>query len=1089
MNGIASYKRLNNILGWIVFAVALVTYMLTMEKTGSFWDCGEFIAGAYKLQVVHPPGAPVFILIGRVFSLFAFNDVTKIGLMVNFLSAISTAFVALFCFWSTTAVVRKFLLQKAEEYTKGNILATLGSGLVAGLTCTFLDSLWFSATEGEVYALSMFFMTFVVWAIMKWDADDSPRADRWLVLIAFMIGLSTGVHLLSMLVIPFAAIIIYFKKFKPTVFGFLAAFGLSFLVVGFIMKGIISGIPAIYAEVDLLFVNNIGLPFNSGVWTMTAIIALGLLAAVFFSAQSGKQYLHTISMSILVLVIGYSSFMIVPIRSTANTPINMNRPSDPFTMLSYLNREQYGERPLLKGPAYNVDQYDMVKEGSQIKKVGMTDKYAKGDDEYEIVGEKFDYTFEEKDLMLFPRLGVWQDAAKLDGYRTWLQPDFYVYDKYKGEKVSSVFKNDELYMAQQAMEIYNTQNAEDVGPYGASRYRIKDALTMSDNLSYFFNYQIGYMYMRYFMWNFSGKQNDVQGTYANSEGGWITGINAIDDNTTLWGNPSWRQADLSPVRAGNMANNKFYMIPFLLGLLGIFFLFKTNWRLGVALMVMFLTTGVIFIIYSNQPPIEPRERDYTLVGSFFAYAMFIGMSVMGFYTMLRDKVDGKLVAVGATLICLVAPFLMGTQGWDDHNRGGRSTSIDFATNYLESCEQNAIIFTQGDNDTYPLWYAQEVEEVRTDIRIVNLSLLGVDWYINQLRYKMNDANPIKMTFTPEMIKSDNRNYVRHMANPNLDASKYYDAAEVMKFVAKDDPSVEQQIGDPYYMPTKKLSIPVSSAAVDSLNMVNPTDTNINVLPQLQVNLRSGSLAKNDLLTVDIIANNINERPIYFAISVSPSAYLGFQDYFQHEGLTYRVVPVINPSGEPTGSPVRSDIMYENLMNDFSYGQIAENENIYLDENILRMTMNLVSNHARLAKQLLNEGETAKAIEVADKCFEVLPTEKIHYNFFHSDFVRIYLQAGEMEKATALKDDIISYCKAELDYYALVYQDEKSNAINSGSTAYLEQLQQGAFTQNRDIQELFYLLDQAKRAYQNYDTAVVSELDEILTTYQGKMSGV
>jgi hypothetical protein len=1081
MEGLKFYKKSNNILGWLVFAVALLVYTLTMEKSGSFWDCGEFIAGAYKLQVVHPPGAPFFNILGRFLTLFAFGNPEYVSIMINFMSALSTAFVVLFCFWSTTAIARKIFMKEEADYTQSKIFAVLGSGLVAGLACTFLDSLWFSAGEGEVYALSMFFMTFVVWAALKWDADDSPNADRWLVLIAFMIGLSTGVHLLSMLVIPFVCLIVYFKKFKPSLMGFAAAFGISFVLIGFIMKGIIAGIPAIYSKADLFFVNSLGMGFNTGVIFASVVMIAALAGLHFYAVKKQNVLMQNVLFGLTTLLIGYSTFLMVPIRSEANPPINMNRPTDPFSMLSYLNREQYGERPIVFGPAYNVDQYDIKREpNGQVVKVGLRNRWAKGTDKYDNIGEKFDYTFENSDMMFFPRLGVWNDPSKLEAYRAWLNPDHNVWDR-ENKRVVTKFPGGKADAAEQYAAQLNAQNDS---RFGSQRYTVKDDLTWGHNIRFFLQFQVGYMYMRYLMWNFSGRQNDIQGRYDNSEGGWITGINFIDNNLTLWGNPSWPMDNLSPIRKANKALNKFYGLPFILGIIGMIFLFRVNWQMGLAVFVMFLTTGLFFIVYGNQPPIEPRERDYALVGSFFTYAIWVGFAVYAIFDKLKNLINHNAAAISATAMCLVAPVLMGAEGWDDHNRSGRTTTVDFARNYLESCLPNAIIFTQGDNDTYPLWYAQEVEGIRKDVRVVNLSLLGVDWYINQLRYKMNDAAPVKLTFTPDMIRGSNRDYVRYMQNPKLDQNRYYDAQSIMQFVAKDDPVVKQQIDDPYYLPTRRLSFPVSAETRRSTNMVHP-DKDSMAVEALEVELNKANLMKNDLLTVDIIANNINERPIYFAVSVSPSAYMGFQKYFVQEGFTYRIVPLVNTTGSPQQSPARSDIMFDNIMNKFRWGKIGENPNIYLDENILRMTLNLISNFSKLSAQLVEEGECEKAVALIDKCFKELPVDRVPYNYFHSDFPKVLIACGQTERAKEMALDMLKTGKGELDYYVHVYQD-KVRWAKKRNPAYLEELARGTFAQKRDVAEYLYIFQQLGITFKATDAQFAKQFEDALQEYSEKL---
>jgi len=1072
MKGIKFYKNANNILGWLVFLFAAFVYVSTMEKTGSFWDCGEFVPGAYKLQVVHPPGAPFFNIIGRIFTLFAFDDVTKVATMINLMSALSTAFVVLFGFWSTSAILKKVILKKEEDYSTGNILAILGSALVAGLSITFLDSLWFSAVEGEVYALSMFFMTFVFWATLKWDADDSATADRWLLLIAFMIGLSSGVHLLSLLAIPFTALLFYLKRYenKFNLKGLVIAFIASFVIIGFVMKGIISGIPLLYSKFEMIFVNGMGLPFNTGVILFSIFLIVAIVAAIKYAQVKKNFLLEKIVLGIAFVIIGYSSFLMVPIRSAANPPINMNRPTDAFKMLSYLNREQYGERPLVNGPDYTMypqDDYEI--EGNDFKKVNKRDIIEKGDKKYDVIEKdgKFDYVVKSEKKMFFPRLGVIQDPAKVEAYRSWIKPDYNIYDRQTKKNIYK-FGYDQL---DQANAYADQQNAASEGGYGNTRYRVVDDLSWGQNIKFFFQYQMGYMYMRYFMWNFSGRQNDIQGTYQNADGGWITGIEAVDNNINFWGSAQWTQSNLSKERLENMGRNKFYGIPFILGLVGLYWLFKKNWKIGISVLAIFLTTGAFFIVYGNQPPIEPRERDYVVVGSFFIFAMWLGMSVYAMFDLFKKGISGTIAAPIAIAIALAAPVLMGMDGWDDHNRDFRTVPVDMATNYLESCAPNAIIFTQGDNDTYPLWYAQEVEGIRTDVRVINVSLLGVDWYINQLRYKMNNSDPIKLTFTPDMIKANRRDYVPYANFPGIDANKYYDAAEIMKFVSKDDEKIKAQLRFPYAFPARKMSFPVSAEAVKKMDMTEAPDSLI--VSALLLDIPKTSLQKNDLLTIDIVANNINDRPIYFAISVAPSAFMGFQKYFQQEGLTYRIVPVENTSGQPTQSPVRRDRMYENMMTKFKWGKIAENPNVYLDENIIRMTQNLVSNFAKLADEYAANGQTAKAAEIVDKCLAVLPIEKVHPNYFHSTLPGVYLQAGQNDKAKALADKILATCKDELDYMVRVYAEEKGKYAP------------GAFGKQREVSEYLYLLQQLSISFKTADANYSTELSNLLKEYSEK----
>ena len=1086
MKGFSFYKKINNITGWLMFAIALVVYTLTMEKSGSFWDCGEFVAGAYKLQVVHPPGAPFFNIIGRIFTLFAEPGTGQVAIMINFLSAMSTAFVSLFCFWITTALGKKVLIKEESDYDLPNILALMGAGLVAGLASTFADSIWFSAVEGEVYALSIFFMTFVVWAALKWEADESEKADRWLVLIALMIGLSTGVHLLSLLALPFVGIIVFYKKFKFSWGGLVAAFLISFVAVYFVMLGVIQGVPKLFSVFELIFVNSFGLGFNTGIYVAILFIVATLVGLIYYSQAKNKYYLNLSIVSLTVLLIGYSSYALVPIRSAANTPINMNRPTDAFTLLSYLNREQYGERPLISGPDYTAEMR-FASEGGAIAgtKEGRT-LYVKDEKtgKYEDLGKKTEYEFTNESKMFFPRLGVLGDNGKIDAYRAWINPSYSIFDRETGTTIGTYNPN----KLDAAEKDVNDMNSKNESRFGASRYRVKDIITWGDNIKFFFEYQLGYMYMRYFMWNFSGRQNDIQGTYANSDGGWIVGIDAIDDALTIWGNPEYQQAGLSPVKASNYARNKFYAIPFLLGLIGLFFIFKYDWKFGIATVVLFLTTGVFFIVYGNQPPIEPRERDYVIAGSIFTYSIYIGFALLAIFKFLRKNLNGNIAFVVAFGITIVGPALMGMNGWDDHNRSGRTTAVDFASNYLNSCEPNAIIFTQGDNDTYPLWYAQEVEGIRTDVRVVNLSLLGVDWYVNQLRYKMNDADPLQLTFTPDMLRAGNRDQVRYVPNPNIDNLKYYEAKEIMNFIATDNDKLTKQIGAPYYLPTRKIKFTIDRAAAEKINLINKNDSTS--LNEITLDIDRGSLMKNDLITLDIIANNLNTRPIYFAVSVSPSAFMGFQKYFVQEGLTYRIVPRINKSGQPTNSPVNTEKMYVALMDSFKFGQIDTNPNVYVDENISRMTLNLVSNYVKLAKQLIQEGQKDKALKVLEKLEVSLPLSKVPYNFFHAEIPGLYAAAGNNAKAEEVAQSILKSTKDELNYYVLVYQD-KIAKVKKHNPALLPQYQQGAFIQNRDIQEQMYLLQQGVGGLKQngINNETTKEMDALLIEYRDKLTSI
>lgn len=1106
------YKLLNNIFGWVSFVFAAVVYGMTMESTGSFWDCGEFVSGCFKLQVVHPPGAPFFLMLGRLFTLFSGGDPLvngtggNVAVTVNFMSALATAGAVMFTFWTVTALAKKFVFSDGN-YTTGRIITVLGAGLVAAASCTFLDSLWFSAVEGEVYALSQFFMSLIFWAIMKWDSDESKYADHWLVIIAYMTGLSIGVHLLSLLALPAITMVYYYKRFKTTMMGWISAAAIGFLILGLYMKFIISFTQSYLAGMDLFFVNTLSLPFNSGVifavlllvavitvvliythtgsdrdfniamgvavfyvvigfviedsWTarFVRLIFPGFLYAAKHYGYEARRLLNIGVLSIAFSYIGYMSYLMVPIRAIANPPINMNRPIDPFSIKAYVDREQYGDRPLLSGPDYTVTSYDIedyVQTGKRWNKDVKTNKYV-------FAGYKQDYKFRDDVKMLFPRLGFWQEEAKKSGYRAWLNPDYNVVDR-ASKNVVKTFPPSGL---KQANEYAASLNKES----GQSQYYVKDAITFADNMRFFFKYQVGYMYFRYFFWNFAGRQNDIQGTYGNDDGRWISGIPFIDNSHKFF-TPDWPQENLSVSMKSNKAHNKFFMIPFIIGLIGLIYtLFKDEKTFWI-LLVLFGTTGLLQIVYQNEPPIEPRERDYAIAGSFMVFTMWMAFGVIAVVDFLKKRLPEIPSAVGALVLCAVAPILMGMQGWDDHTRHGRYPARDFAIDYLESCAPNAVLFTQGDNDTYPLWYAQEVEGVRPDIRIINLSLLGVDWYIEQLNYKTNNAPPLKLSFKKEQYEGSNRDVVRFKQDPRIPESSSVELKRVMQFIASEDArdKVMYQNGESEnYLPTKNFYMDIDVEKAKAMNMVAPSDDSL-IVPRMQWTIDNSALLKNDLLTLDIVANNIMERPIYFAVSVAPEAYMGLEKYFQLEGLTYRVVPKLNASNSPYNAPVRTDVMYDNMLKKFKFANIAENKDIYLDENTLRMTVNIRGNFGRLAQALIEKGEKAKAVEVIDYSLKVMPADRVEHSVFDYSYPEVYYTAGEKEKGRKLLTEMFDKAKDELNYYKTVYNYSLAEARDAGDVAYLTQLQQGAFMERREVREQLFVMQELTLAAKRYEDA-------------------
>jgi hypothetical protein len=1063
------YKRLNTILGLVTFVFATIVYALTMESSGSFWDCGEFVSGCYKLQVMHPPGAPFFLLLGRIFTLFA-SDASHVAQTINFMSALSTAGAVMFTFWTVTALARKVVI-KDNNYTDASIVTILGAGLIAAGACTFLDSQWFSAVEGEVYAMSQFFMSLIFWAIMKWDAavEEDKHADRWLVLIAYATGLSIGVHLLALLALPAIALVYYYRKAKKQQFSmWLLAVAAGFVILGIYMKFIISYTQAFLAGFDRLFVNGFGLPFNSGVIFFLIMLVAILVGGIYISHIQKRRLMNIVFLCLTFSYIGYLSYVMVPIRAIANPPINMNRPTDPYSLKSYVDREQYGDRPLLFGPQYNVNPQIDLDRANPYADNG--ERWVKGEKGYESAGKKIDYNFNSKAKIFFPRMGFWQEDQKKQGYRAWLQPSYNIMS-FNGQE-ESVVKTYPPGQFDQA-----SKDAAEMMKQGGYYY-VKDDISFKDNIGFFLKYQIGYMYFRYLMWNFTGRQDDIQGTYANDNGRWISGIPFID-NSGIFFTPEYPQTNLSPTMEANKARNKYYMIPFILGVIGLIYTLFKDERTFFTILVLFGTTGLLQIVYQNEPPIEPRERDYAVASSFLVFTFWIGFGVIAIIDFLKNK--AKLpempAALGAIVLCLSAPILMGMNGWDDHSRNGRYTARDFAICYLESCAPNAVLFTQGDNDTYPLWYAQEVEGVRPDIRIINLSLLGVDWYIDQLRYKMNDAPALKLSFKPEQYRGNLRDVVRYSADPRIPAGTPVDLKRAMQFVASEDPSSKKIIytddKPENYLPSDVMYIDIDTNDARVISMVEPVDKS-KIVSRMMWKLPSGTLLKNDLMTLDIVANNLMDRPIYFAVSVSPDSYLGLDRYFQLEGITYRVVPKENASGSPYGAPARVDVMYNNMMKKFKFGGIPDNPKVYLDENVLRMTVNIRGNFGRLGAALLERGDAQKATEVIDYSLKMLPQSKVPFSIFSSSYPEVYYGAGQKEKGRKLAIDMFNSAQAELKYYNGVFDYLLEQAKDNGDYTYLSQLQQGQFMQRNEVRSQLYMMQEMVNTFKKNDPEIAEK---------------
>lgn len=971
-----NYQYLNNLTGWIVFAIASAVYLLTIEPTSSFWDCGEFIASSYKLQVGHPPGAPFFMMLGRIFSLFAMGDVTKVAMMVNIMSALCSSFTILFLFWTITAFAKKAALVEGEM-TTAKIITVLGSGVVGALAYTFSDSFWFSAVEGEVYAMSSFFTAAVVWAMVKWESvADKPHADRWLILIAYLMGLSVGVHLLNLLCIPALAFIYYFKKYEFSWKGFIitAITGVGLLV--FIQYGIIPGVVKIAAKFEMLLVNSFGMPFNSGLLVYGIVIVALVTYGLYFTGQKGMRLANTALLCLTVILIGYSSYAMIVIRSSAKPPMNENEPSNVYSLLAYLNREQYGDRPLAYGQYYSTPleiDYDKqqykYKDGTPVYYQG---KDKNGKDQYLIADDRKGSipVYDPKFCTIFPRMYS-SEAHHKSAYRNWAD--------IKGRKIKT----------------------------GRPDVKEVEMPTFAENLTFFVKYQLGHMYFRYFMWNFAGRQNNIQGHGSALEGNWITGIPFIDEG--LVGS----QENLPEYMAENKAMNKFYLLPLIIGILGLVWQLSKDKKDFFVVFLLFIFTGVAIVVYLNQYPYQPRERDYAYAASFYAFSIWIGFGVYSVFDFLAAKMPQNISAGFAAALCLIgAPIVMAKDGWNDHSRAGRYSARDFAMNYLNSCEPNAILFTNGDNDTFPLWYAQDVEGIRTDVRVVNLSLLNTDWYIDQMRQKAYESEPLPISFTTEQYRQGTRDYL-----PIEEITdKAVDLREVMKIVASEAPNAKKEYGDKKinFVPSKRLFIPIDSAQVVSNGYV-PKDAAGQVVKQMEWELDKRYILKNDMILLDILANNNWKRPVYFAVTVGSDNYLGLEDYFQLEGMTYKIVPIKTSNENGSIGRVNTSTMFENVMTKFKWGGMKD-PSLYMDPETVRLTTGLRLNMARLATSLVEENKKDSAVKVLDLCLQEMPDETIPYNFLMIAVAEAYYKADANDKANAILLRMADIYEHELNYY-------------------------------------------------------------------------
>lgn len=977
-----SFKRINNITGWVVFAIAAFVYLSTMEATASFWDCGEFISAAYKLQIPHPPGAPLFIILARLFTIPLSPDNAALG--VNALSALASAFTILFLFWTITHFARKIMEGKMRKTLSSNeVFSVMAAGVVGGLAYTFSDSFWYSAVEGEVYALSSFFTAIVFWAALKWEDEVSleieqgitghfTRADRWLILVFYLIGLSVGVHLLCLLAIPAIVMVYYYRRYTVTKYGPLWAFLIGCIITGVVQVPMVQWTISFAAKFDILFKNSFNLPFFSGFAFFYLLVGVLIY---FFIRLAGKRNWNFLKLAMWVfafVILGVSTYTTTLIRSNADPAIDMFNVDNPVSLVGYLNREQYGDWPILKGQDFTAQPTDQK----------FIDTYVKGTDKYVKEGKKMITEYDESDKHFFPRM--W-DASNEQGHA-----DYYA-------NFAGIDKDPKT------------------GQYLGTP-------TMGDNIAFFVSYQFNWMYWRYFMWNFAGKQNDVQGVDMGNvrDGNWITGI-PFWDNARLGD-----QSKMPDSLKNNKAHNKLFALPLLLGILGLLYQLKKDSRDTFVVGLLFFFTGIAIVIYLNQAGNQPRERDYAFVGSFYAFAIWIGLGVLFVKDFFQKWIPGKNAAYLAALISLLAvPVLMAAQEWDDHDRSHKVLARDMAKNYLESCEPNAILITFGDNDTYPLWYAQEVQGIRRDIRVINSSLLGTDWYINQLRYKINQSAPIDVIWTPEQIigsKRDGVYFYPDLPKAKVDQTQPLDLYTMMKdYAGSDNPDRMLFNNDSYLnvFPTKLVKIPVDTNLVRKNGTVNAGDS---VTNEIVFSIKRNAIGKNESAILNIIAANNWERPIYFTSLYDE---LGFGEYLRMEGMAYRLVPVKN-------SGVNRDKSYEVMMNKFAYGN-ANIPGVYFDEENRRHLNSLRLAYSQTAFELIDHGEVEKANQLLERIDSNLLVQNFPYamasrgqrqNQFSVNFLMAAYKAGNMKLAKKISDELRKDLEQEIIYFQSLNENQQ-----------------------------------------------------------------
>jgi len=1028
-----NFKQWNLIIGWVAFGIAFLTYALTVEPTVGFWDTGEYILTSSKLEVGHPPGAPLFQMLGAFFSIFA-SEPAQIGLVLNMMSAAASAFTILFMFWSIVLLLQNITPEKSEP-NNNKQSAILGAAFVGSLSFAFTDSFWFNAVETEVYAMATLFMAVMFYLGLRWQNEmHTPKVNRWLILISFIVGLSFGVHFMGLLTIPAIGLLYYFKNYKTiTIKNFIIANVVVVAILLFVFKLLAPNILRYFSALEIFFINSIGLPFNSGTIIALILLVLFIYFGLNYSKKKGYVIFNTGLLCVTFIIIGFTTWLMLPIRANANVPVNENNPSSARELLAYYNLEQYPKTHLFYGPQF-TDQYAGLDENQPY--IDDKPKYEKDEKSgrYVVVNdyENAIQNYNSNHGSFLPRMWSGEHAENYMIYSGALE--FSIQPQYSMQnELRSLVNNFRKSIAEGDVDYEGYHDF--LKTYG--RYLDIEKPSLLDNIYYLFDYQIGYMYWRYFMWNFAGRQDDIQGKM-DLHGNWITGIDVVDEYLL-----GISQENLPSDVLNNKARNTYYLLPLLLGLIGLFFVFNRDKKVFWTMLVFFLFTGIAIQVYTNVRPFEPRERDYSLVGSFYVFALWIGIGVYALWDKFQAMSKSKLMAPVISILCLVAvPGILISQNWDDHDRSERRTAHAMAVNYLESCAPNAIIFTIGDNDTFPLWYAQEIEGIRRDIRVVCTSLFNVDWYIDQMKRKAYESDPIPSKLTHEQYKWGTRDYIikEVVTKDTLNINQFID------FISSDDERTKygyvlEQQGyqtkgqrnqdlNANYAPTEFVRIPVNKEAVLKNGVVAAKDAD-KIVDYIDIKITGQAIYKNRMMMLDIIAQNNWERPIYFSGGAfGDDDYIWMKDYLQLDGFAYKLVPIKTPiqKGSPFMGRIDTEKMYT-LIKNWEWGNSGD-PNIYHDVETRRNSITYRGHMARLIEELINEKQLEKAEEIADLAMEKMPVDIFGYYTFLEPFIGAYYEVEAKEKARELYQQVAVKYQENLNYFGQISDDNQSKHIQN-----------------------------------------------------------